>query len=129
MRKGTCKHYNRHVAEHGECEADINVRRAVGGPDSGWLMRTPCFVDHEQKAFMCERYAEPTDEELAARNAEIAASIKRIGIARKAILDAGAKPSGTIKCPHCAGTLHWSKASNGHIHAKCSTAKCVSWME
>jgi len=37
----------------------------------------------------------------------------------------------TIECPICKeGTIHYSIASvNGHIHAKCTTGDCISWME
>jgi len=39
--------------------------------------------------------------------------------------------SGEMPCPVCSsGTLHYSIAqANGHIHAACSTATCVRWME
>lgn len=55
----------------------------------------------------------------------------RIVTARRAILDAGAKPStrGVIECPNCKGRLHWSMAFNKHIHASCETPKCCAWME
>lgn len=58
----------------------------------------------------------------------------KIGIARKAITDVHGKArgyQGKMVCPICEkGTLHYSCAStNGHIHAKCTTHKCVTWME
>jgi hypothetical protein len=38
--------------------------------------------------------------------------------------------SGAIDCPVCEkGKLKFSRASNGHVHAKCKTQECVSWME
>lgn len=40
--------------------------------------------------------------------------------------------SGVIDCPVCNGqqTLRFSRAGvNGHIHARCTTGNCVSWME
>jgi hypothetical protein len=38
---------------------------------------------------------------------------------------------GKVPCPVCkTGTLHYSVASyNGHMHGKCSTKDCVSWMQ
>lgn len=37
---------------------------------------------------------------------------------------------GVIECPVCKGKLHVSHAAyNGHVHAKCETKDCVSWME
>ena len=39
--------------------------------------------------------------------------------------------AGEMKCPVCKeGTLRYSRAAyNGHVHARCSTADCVAWME
>lgn len=39
--------------------------------------------------------------------------------------------SGKMLCPICnKGELYYSRASyNGHVHARCSTENCVSWME
>lgn len=35
-----------------------------------------------------------------------------------------------IECPICRGKLHLSQSSyNGHVHGKCETEGCVSWME
>lgn len=35
-----------------------------------------------------------------------------------------------IACPACKGRLHLSQSSyNGHVHGKCETEDCVSWME
>lgn len=38
---------------------------------------------------------------------------------------------GAVPCPGCqGGTLRYSVAGyNGHMHGKCSTSGCVSWME
>lgn len=39
--------------------------------------------------------------------------------------------AGSVPCPSCdGGTLCYTVASyNGHMHGRCSTAGCVSWME
>jgi len=40
--------------------------------------------------------------------------------------------AGLIDCPVCGGreTLGYRRAgSNGHVHARCLTPGCVSWME
>lgn len=35
-----------------------------------------------------------------------------------------------IECPACNGRLHLSQSAyNGHVHGKCETEGCVSWME
>lgn len=37
---------------------------------------------------------------------------------------------GSIKCPKCDSTLHYSISSyNGHIWGKCETNNCLGWME
>jgi hypothetical protein len=132
VRHNRCKHYSGNVYCRGPCDAGVNVRERVGGPDDGWLMRSPCFPEHAEKAFACKDFALPTKEELEAEKREQRASLERIARARAAILEAGAKPrsAGQLPCPVCErGTLSWSMASNGHVHARCTTAGCVSWME
>jgi hypothetical protein len=132
MRDNRCKHYSGDVCLGGRCAAGVEVRKHVGGSDLDWLIRTPCFVEHAVKAFTCEHFALPTAEELEAERQESQRSIERIGKARAAIIGSGAKPrsAGSLECPVCgAGTLQWSMASNGHVHARCSTAGCVIWME
>lgn len=64
-------------------------------------------------------------------------SFKRIITARMAITEkhGDKKPatniSDSMPCPVCqSGTLNYSISGyNGHIHAKCTTDKCVYWME
>jgi hypothetical protein len=53
----------------------------------------------------------------------------RTAITDKHGLDRGYQ--GLMDCPICGtGKLHYSCAnSNGHIHAKCDSGNCVSWME
>ncbi len=37
---------------------------------------------------------------------------------------------GVVECPCCKSRLHLSQSSyNGHVHGKCETEGCVSWME
>lgn len=86
----------------------------------------PCL----DKGGTCDKKSLLTDAEEDARDKEIAQRIASIGEARAAIVEHG-KSSGRIPCPCCeGGTLGYSKAaSNGHIHAACSTPGCVRWME
>lgn len=39
------------------------------------------------------------------------------------------KNQGYIECPICSKKLGYLIASNGHVHAKCETKHCLSWME
>lgn len=71
--------------------------------------------------------------------AELAKRFEAIGTARKAIVEACGGPwkkgmggkAEAIACPVCgSGQLSFTRSGyNGHIHARCSTPSCVSWME
>lgn len=98
--------------------------------------KTPCW----HKCGGCAAAVYPTPEEIAAEEAEINARCEMLGKARQAIVEHLGGPwkrgvpgaSGVIDCPACGGkgTLHFSRSGyNGHIHAKCVTEGCVSWME
>lgn len=42
----------------------------------------------------------------------------------------GKSAAEVVECPACNGRLHLSIAAyNGHVHGKCETPGCVSWME
>jgi hypothetical protein len=71
-----------------------------------------------------------TPEERAKLRAEWKKRLVQIGVARQAILDTK-QGAGEIECPVCkSGRLRFSVArSNGHVHAKCTTRLCMSWME
>jgi hypothetical protein len=38
---------------------------------------------------------------------------------------------GSITCPKCGGTLRFSVAINynNHVHGRCETSDCLTWME
>lgn len=59
--------------------------------------------------------------------------MNNLGKARKAIIEHcqdRCRCSGVLSCPVCEkGNLHYSRASNGHVHARCETPGCVCWME
>ncbi len=88
------------------------------------------------KAKPCEFYQEPTDEQVQADREQSEAHLKKTFAALEV---AGAwrvkpKPKAdryeVVECPVCKGRLHLSQSSyNGHVHGKCETDKCVSWME
>ena len=88
---------------------------------------------------VCELFQAYTPEQSEAREVEIEAATARSAIAIPAAhKDAKAKGYGkghggcdSLKCPICPdGTLRYSVAGyNGHMHARCTTAGCMSWME
>ena len=70
---------------------------------------------------------------------EFKKDMAKVNKARRAIVDhLGAyvrgrsrDAQGFIPCPNCGtGELYFTRAAyNGHIHARCSTDFCTSWME
>lgn len=74
-----------------------------------------------------------TQEEAEAEDRALNALFANVDKARQAIVvatDDNRDVSGEMACPVCdGGTLRYSVARNGHIHAACSTSTCVRWME
>lgn len=132
MARNFCKHY-RGMHRKDVCEAGVVFKSLpMKTPDD-----CPCW---NAAAGGCDKQEFPTAEEIAAEEAEINARFIRLGKARKAIVDHLGGPwkkgtpgaRGVIDCPNCAGvkSLRFSRAGyNGHIHARCSTPNCCSWME
>lgn len=94
----------------------------------------PCDKRGHNAGRICTSFAPWTAEEIAAEEAELNALFARVAVARSAIVAKHGKArglQGEIACPVCeTGTLRYSIAQlNGHIHAACSTAGCVRWME
>lgn len=131
-----CDHY-RAMSEHKTCELGVEYSKFDGMK----FEARPCFgVRGEPPHPGCDLVQLPTPEQLAARDEEIRKRIESIGAARTAIVDhLGGKwkkgmagSVGVIDCPVCEGerTLAFTRAGyNGHIHARCDTVDCVSWME
>ncbi len=133
-----CKHY-RAPSNHSSCEAGITYATlpCYGTAPRNW----PCYGKRGQPLPTgCESASYPTEDELAAEDAEMEKRCENLGKARKAIVAHLGGPwkrgtpgsRGVISCPVCGGatTLHFSRAGlNGHIHARCATVGCVSWME
>lgn len=82
------------------------------------------------------RYEEPTEEAVQAYRAETDAMLARVD---KALVVARewrtpGRPeqdrAEAVTCPCCGGRLNLTQSShNGHVHGKCETEGCVSWME
>lgn len=137
-----CNHY-RAMLDNKTCEAGIAYEAIEGHGQPGFMDKCPCFWRRGNGApqpTTCASASYPTDAEIAADEAESRKRWDNIGKAREAIVahlggpwKRGTKGAGgVIDCPVCAAkqALHFSRAGyNGHIHAKCDTADCVSWME
>lgn len=83
----------------------------------------------------CEKYEEPTAEDIAADDAAMEAAIARMKrtlplCARIKAEHKGESWKGVETCPECGGKLHLSHAAmNGHVWGKCETENCLAWME
>jgi len=124
-KKGKCKHFTgiqNDVCKAGVCYDDVRP--------------IPCLTKYRREnSPTCERYEEPTDEEVADDEAYIQARMEMHRKAGAAIVEVkrqhkGKNWVGVITCPVCEGNLHVSHAAyNGHVHGRCETEDCLSWME
>lgn len=131
-----CKHY-RAMSDHKTCEAGVSYDSFKGL----LFEKRPCFCKNGQSPNAgCSLMEMPTAEELAAEEAEWQKRFEKTGKAREAIVKSLGGPwkrntpgaAGNIDCPVCGGkeSLRFTRSGyNGHIHAACKTAGCVSWME
>lgn len=138
-----CKHYNGRVAgfgageECGECDAFVNVRLLVDGPDTGWFKRMPCDIRNKTE-ITCVHLSLPTAEEVEASKEDRKRWMDAFMAKLKLVdpLICSLKEShphggeGVEECPSCKGSLHWGIAEcNGHIHMRCETQDCINFME
>jgi len=135
MAKPWCKNY--HGMQKETCSAGIAFKDLPGRGTKTFFDTCPCFGPSDSK---CEKSEYPTAEELAAEEAAMKVRWENMGKARQAIVAHLGGPwkkgtpgaQGSIDCPVCAAekSLQFSRAGyNGHIHARCKTEDCVSWME
>ena len=125
-----CSHFT--GVQHDVCKAGITYAEARG---SGKL---PCLQEYADGA-TCPKAAFPTYDEAKQEAAEEDTVWAKTSIAHKAAReDAKAKRFGkgqggadSVECPVCGtGRIYYRVAAyNGHMHAKCETDGCVSWME
>lgn len=152
MKAGCCKHYSGIGLEVGPCEAGHNyldVAAPLTQEQLNWhnenykhqdpsmtaiIKRIPCFAENGVNT--CPDFVAPTAEELAEQDKLITKMFTNMMTVRNQITDyikLNKLPKscvGRLPCPICEqGQVSWSRASNGHIHARCTTPKCVHWME
>ncbi len=142
-RRGTCKHFTGISLpggdDRGACNAGVDYRAHVGGPNLGWAARLPCIkvgrARPSEPPVPCALYVEPTQAEIDAAEAEWKAVLARMELTFPLIerikrQRKGRNWSGVEECPACKGRLHLSHAAyNGHVHGRCETADCLQWME
>lgn len=152
MRHGRCIHFNGIPNER--CERGVSYK--VNWPDGpkpciklihkserGGTYLKPGEVPAETKPFPgadtakpCPFYKEPTDEQVQEHRKELDAAFKQTVVALKVASDWRVKPKPktdrheVVECPVCKGKLHLHQSAyNGHVHGRCETEGCVSWME
>lgn len=94
----------------------------------------PCLTKYNHAGAECAVREMPTREACEQREADWQREFAKTMGARALIVETtrGQRGvTGRVPCPACdGGTLSYSVAgNNGHIHARCSTAGCVAWME
>ncbi len=145
MQKGLCKHH-RSSWHNKTCLAGVCYRDVTPNPDEpGCALRQPCRqvpvfntpdqLAHFERRGTCDKYEEPTQAELDAYELKIQAAIQRME-ASLPLIDRVKKEhrgqdwQGVEECPICKGKLFMTHAKyNGHVHGKCETEGCLSWME
>src|SRR6266702_6689834 len=142
--EGRCRHFNGIMSK--VCDAGINYRELVGEPELDMALRLPCTniklkprlgvtPQQQVKCALLDRITHAEAE------AEAKDMLERSGKTMRAIQiahrDADSKKLGrghggasSMPCPNgCGGTLQYSVAGyNGHMHARCTTPVCLSWM-
>lgn len=137
-RPDKCVHYNGCLGND-TCDAGVNYAE-LAGPGDAYAQRLPCHPQLTgQPKVVCEKKRLPTVEELAEDERETKERSVRIGKVRAAIVEACGGPwkkgmlgvAGSIECPACIkGSVSFTRSGyNGHVHARCSTAGCASWIE
>lgn len=123
-RRDWCRHFT--GVQNDACAIGVRYADVRVVPEGGGMYQFPCLLD----TATCPSVSVYTAEELAEQERETAKAILGFTKARAAIVEHG-QASGILDCPVCGkGQLGYSKAaSNGHIHAACSTPGCVRWME
>lgn len=139
-RAGWCIHYQLpHVAfgkpERETCEAGVRYDSF----EQPHLKTQPCFLtetgESKPDALPCSKLRRPTTEEIALHEEwhEQRMNVMRtvmVGIKPWRDAHKGCSAQEVIECPACKGRLHLSISSySGHVHGRCETENCASWME
>lgn len=154
MQKGRCK-FNNGTFHNEVCDAGVAYREVVTEPDrrEGIAWRYPCTdlvrlgrdkghggpspsqLAEYAKRGTCPKYQDPTDEEIAERDARIKERHDRFMLTLPLISKVkrkhrGENWKGVETCPACGGRLHMThSAYNGHVWGRCETEDCLSWIE
>lgn len=139
---------------HGHCKAGVNYLDQFGRApkddkeysyingryyESAGIFTRICCTDggkrsEEEQRAKCPKWERRTREQGEARADDIDRAMNRMRVIMPVVSEWRKKPprgkQEVIECPVCKGRLHLSQSSyNGHVHGKCETKGCASWME
>jgi hypothetical protein len=132
----TCRHFN--GSQNKKCSAGIQYLEWKQGVEERAM---PCIPKHinNHETWPCDLFEimsqadaeKEADERIVRMNRGIKGRHAAKDDAKAKGLGKGHGGNGAIPCPSCeGGTLHYSVAGyNGHMHGRCTTTGCVSWME
>lgn len=137
-----CEHY---APKPGSLKSDYCAlgcgasERMKNARDAGEPNMTPCIGGHNTPNVLnlCPKWHRRSLEHAEKRAEAIEGMIRRMSVVSP-VVDAWrtwternrVSKKEVIQCPECKGRLHLSQSSyNGHVHGKCETEGCVSWME
>lgn len=131
MNTDTCRHFN---GIHGPGMRKDHIQCTVGlkpmdyVEHDGRMNTWPC-INGNKTTEKCPKFDPYTQAEVDKDEEEWNVHVEIILAAHKAIPKTGA--AGTVECPKCKGKLNWTRAVgyNNHVHARCETPDCLSWME
>jgi hypothetical protein len=138
--QSSCRHFN--GIQNDACTAGINYekQRVIGEGDVS-KMAMPCLPQHAngRVTWPCDKFEIMSQSDAEKKADAKIARMNSFAIVLKAAkedakqkgLRKGSGGYGELKCPICnGGTLRYSVAAyNGHMHVRCSTENCASWME
>ena len=143
MKPGDCRHFS--GIQNKVCKAGVNYH-GLTDRDGQIAFVLPCLGPNPHAkvpAAECGMFEAVTQADLDARRAQSDAAMERhrkVGEALGAAISAQRKRSKSTRtairsvydCPVCGHGQSLSVSTsgyNGHAHARCSTAGCVSWQE
>lgn len=140
---------------HGHCKAgvvyldqfgrapDIDENKINGRyfPSAGIFTRICCTSGNKNseadQLAMCPKWERRTHEQAEKRADDMEEAMSRMRVVGPIVAKwrTWSKTNRTskteiIECPVCKGRLHLSQSAyNGHVHGRCETQDCLSWME
>lgn len=109
-----CRHFT--GISNKTCKIGLNYDDVKDSTTSPF--KWPCFASGLMSGGTCGSCSFPTKEEAQAKAHEME-SKSNVAILAYIEIQKQKGDSGTIECPKCKGELHWAKANNKHIRAKC----------